>query len=143
MYRGNTIPDNTVILPCLDNLHRDPARYDDAESFRPERFLGDDLEALVSARQRDYRKRDHVNYGFGRRMCPGMSLFSKQMYSLSNYSVNLFAKGIQVAENSLFMQVSRYLWAFNITPKPGEPPLDMADWQGEWCLTWIKCHPIC
>ncbi|PON29945.1 cytochrome P450-like-31 [Trichoderma gamsii] len=107
MYRGNTIPDNTVILPCLDNLHRDPARYDDAESFRPERFLGDDLEALVSARQRDYRKRDHVNYGFGRRMCPG----------------------IQVAENSLFMQVSRYLWAFNITPKPGEPPLDMADWQ--------------
>lgn len=76
IYRGNSIPNNTVIWPCLENLNRDPARYDDPQAFRPERFLGDDLEALVSARQRDYWKRDHVNYGFGRRMCPGMSPFS-------------------------------------------------------------------
>lgn len=60
----------------MDNLHRDPAKYDDVDSFRPERFLGDDLDALTSARQKDYRKRDHFNYGFGRRMCPGMSLSS-------------------------------------------------------------------
>ncbi|KAL6909173.1 cytochrome P450 [Trichoderma evansii] len=107
VYRGNTIPNDTVIMPCQESLHHDPKRYDNAEAFQPERFLGDDLDSLVSARQRDYWKRDHVDYGFGRRMCPG----------------------IQVAENSLFIQISRYLWAFNITPKPGEPPLDMDDWQ--------------
>lgn len=71
----------------MDNLNRDPARYDDAQAFRPERFLGDDLEALVSARQRDYWKRDHVNYGFGRRMCPGMSL---SPYFLSCLCFELF-----------------------------------------------------
>jgi cytochrome P450 len=75
VYRENTIPNSTIILPCLDNIHRDPARYDDPDIFQPERFLGDDLEAIVSARLRDYWKRDHANYGFGRRMCPGVSLF--------------------------------------------------------------------
>jgi hypothetical protein len=42
------------------------------------------------------------------------------------------AQGIHFAENSLFIQISRYLWAFNITPKPGAPPLDMADTKGNW-----------
>lgn len=127
----------------MDNLNRDPARYDDAQAFRPERFLGDDLEALVSARQRDYWKRDHVNYGFGRRMCPGTSLspyFILPLFRIIH--IKLLQKAIQVAENSLFIQISRYLWAFNITPRPGEPPLDMADWQGEWRLYWRMNHNI-
>ncbi|UKZ63824.1 uncharacterized protein TrAtP1_005047 [Trichoderma atroviride] len=101
VYQGYTIPNNTLLLPCADNLNRDRTRYDDADTFRPERFLGDDMESHMSARQTDYRKRDHVNYGFGRR--------------------------IQVAENSLFIQITRFLWAFDTTPRPGEPPLDMLD----------------
>ncbi|KAH8125250.1 hypothetical protein FP744_10005524 [Trichoderma asperellum] len=105
VYQGYTIPKNTLLLPCADNLTRDRTRYDDVKAFQPERFLGDDLEAHLSARQSDFRKRDHVNYGFGRRMCPG----------------------IQVAENSLFIQISRFLWAFDTMPKPGAPPLDMTD----------------
>lgn len=36
-----------------------------------------------------------------------------------------FLQGIYVAENSLFIQESRYLWAFNIIPRAGEPPLSM------------------
>ncbi|PKK44795.1 hypothetical protein CI102_11930 [Trichoderma harzianum] len=104
-YKGCTIPDATLILPSTDNLHHDPLRYDNADKFQPERFLGDELDAFASAKHPDYLKRDHINYGFGRRLC----------------------QGIYVAENSLFIQVSRYLWAFNITPRAGEPPLSMAD----------------
>ncbi|KAM0252370.1 hypothetical protein ACHAQJ_007753 [Trichoderma viride] len=105
VYQGRTIPNSTWLLPCTDMLHRDPTRYDNVEVFEPERFLGDELDALVSAKQQDHLKRDHINYGFGRRLC----------------------QGIHVAENSLFIQISRYLWAFNTTPKPGAPPLNMAD----------------
>ncbi|UKZ51201.1 hypothetical protein TrVGV298_004957 [Trichoderma virens] len=106
-YKGCTIPNATLILPSTDNLHRDPSRYENGDEFQPERFLGDELDALSSAKHPDYLKRDHINYGFGRRLC----------------------QGIYVAENSLFIQASRYLWAFNITPRAGEPPLSMADVQ--------------
>lgn len=74
MYKGYTIPNNTLLSACPDSLHRDLTLYDNPEAFLPERYLGDDVDAFVSARQNDYRKRDHINYGFGRRMCPGMSL---------------------------------------------------------------------
>ncbi|KAH6606942.1 hypothetical protein Trco_006095 [Trichoderma cornu-damae] len=69
IYQGRTIPSGTTILPNMIALHRDPMRYEDAESFMPERFLGDDLDSLASAKHPDYRKRDHVNFGFGRRLC--------------------------------------------------------------------------
>ncbi|KAL7935119.1 cytochrome P450 [Trichoderma chlorosporum] len=104
-YKGCTIPNSTLILPSTDNLHHDAARYENADEFQPERFLDDELDAASSANHPDYLKRDHINYGFGRRLC----------------------QGIYVAENSLFIQASRYLWAFNITPRAGEPPLRIAD----------------
>lgn len=81
-YRGYTVPNNTLLLPCGDNLSRDRTRYDDVDAFKPERFLGDDLESHLSARQIDFRKRDHVNYGFGRRMCPGMALLLTDLATL-------------------------------------------------------------
>jgi hypothetical protein len=40
----------------------------------------------------DPNKRDHVSYGAGRRICPGMHL----------------------AEKSLYLNISRILWGFNI-----------------------------
>ncbi|RFU79734.1 cytochrome p450-like-31 [Trichoderma arundinaceum] len=104
-YRGHTIPRGTIVMPNVHALVRDPERYDDPDNFRPERFLGDDLDAFTSAKQSDFHKRDHINYGWGRRLC----------------------QGIHVAENSLYMQVSRLLWAFDIRPQPGEPPLDLSD----------------
>ncbi|KAL7920962.1 cytochrome P450 [Trichoderma austrokoningii] len=107
-YRGYTVPNNTLLLPCGDNLGRDRTRYDDVDAYLPERFLGDNLESHLSARQIDFYKRDNVNYAFGRRMCPGMAR-------------------IHVAENSLNIQISRFLRAFDTTPKLGAPPLDMAD----------------
>lgn len=103
VYAGFTIPKGTIVYPNLIALSRDSDRYSAPDSFQPDRFLGDDLDASASAQQADYHKRDHFHYGFGRRLC----------------------QGIFVAETSLFIFISRTLWGFNIAPLEGEPPLDM------------------
>lgn len=107
----------------MDNLNRDPARYDDAQAFRPERFLGDDLEALVSARQRDYWKRDHVNYGFGRRMCPGMSLSPYFILPLFRIiPVKLFTKKPYKSQKTRFSYKSPVIYG-PLTLRPGRESL--------------------
>ena len=110
VYGGLTIPKGTIVYPNMIALSRDRDRYDEPDTFRPERFLGDDLDASASALQADYHKRDHCHYGFGRRLCPG----------------------IFVAEASLFILISRTLWGFNINPLKGEPPLDMDQKTGKF-----------
>lgn len=105
VYEGMTIPKGTVIFPSLPSLNRDPALYNEPDTFKPERFLDDNLGSFASAHQSDFRKRDHLSYGFGRRLCPG----------------------IHVAEASLFIIIARMLWAFDISPEPGSKPLDMND----------------
>ncbi|KFY39520.1 hypothetical protein V494_03953 [Pseudogymnoascus sp. VKM F-4513 (FW-928)] len=100
---GRTIPNGTIVFPNLTALSRDSDRYQDPDTFEPERFLGDDLDASSSAVHPDYMKRDHFHYGFGRRLC----------------------QGIFVAEASLYIVVSRVLWGFDITPMKGAKPLDM------------------
>ncbi|KAL6700185.1 cytochrome P450 [Trichoderma pleuroticola] len=67
-YKGLTIP-KTILMPNAWALSRDPERYQDPDLFEPERFLGDDLDAFSSAKQSDFHKRDHINYGWGRRLC--------------------------------------------------------------------------
>ncbi|MCJ1307994.1 hypothetical protein MMC25_001644 [Agyrium rufum] len=102
-YEGQKIPAGTIVFPNLTALSRDSDRYQDPDDFDPDRYLGDDLDAVASALHPDYRKRDHCHYGFGRRLC----------------------QGIHVAEASIFIVISRVLWAFDIKPKVGEEPLDM------------------
>jgi cytochrome P450 len=114
-YKGYTIPNKTIIFPNISALTRDAERYEDPDTLRPERFLGDDLDAFASAKQADFRKRDHINYGWGRRLC----------------------QGIHVAENSLYMEVARILWAFKITPRPGEPPLDLTEKLGKRSFLYL------
>lgn len=105
IHRGQQVPKGTIVFPNLTSLNRDPERYEDPDIFMPERFMGDDLHANASANNPDFRRRDHFHYGFGRRLC----------------------QGIFFSESSLFIVISRVLWAFDISPKQGEPPLDMND----------------
>ncbi|KAK3331310.1 cytochrome P450 [Apodospora peruviana] len=103
--QGWRIPKGTVVFPNVTAIHKDPDVYSDPEKFAPERFLGHDLSAVASAKHPDFRQRDHCHYGFGRRLC----------------------QGIFVAEASLFIVVSRVLWAFEISPDPSQLPLDLGD----------------
>ncbi|KAK6832907.1 cytochrome P450 oxidoreductase [Apiospora arundinis] len=106
------VPKGTIVFPNLTALSRDPAVYANPDTFRPERFLQDDLHANASASHPDFRKRDHFHYGFGRRLC----------------------QGIFVAEASLYIAIARVLWAFDITEEPGAPPLDLGD-KIEGCIS--------
>jgi hypothetical protein len=59
----------------------------------PERYLNHPLSAAAYVNVADPNERDHVSYGAGRRICPG----------------------IHLAEKSLFLNIARVLWAFNIS----------------------------
>lgn len=61
--------------------------------------MHDTLGTSQSATQGDVSKRDHFTFGAGRRICPGM----------------------HVADRSLFIAISRLLWAFEFEPVPGYP----------------------
>ena len=61
----------------------------------PERFLNYPLPAAAYLNIADPNDRDHWSYGAGRRVCPG----------------------VHIAEKSLFLNIARVLWAFNLTKK--------------------------
>lgn len=93
-YEGYFIPRHTSVVLNTWAIHRDPERYPDPERFLPERYLGDDTNAADSAGQSDVTKRDHSGFGAGRRIC----------------------LGTHVAERSMFLAMSRTLWALEFRP---------------------------
>jgi hypothetical protein len=76
----------------------DPNRYPDPNSFTPERFLSHPLSAPAYANQPDVDARDHFSYGGGKRICVG----------------------IHLAERSLFTMTSRLLHVFDVEPSLDE-----------------------
>lgn len=56
-FRGYTIPKGTVVLPNLWSVHRDPALWEDPDTFKPERFLDDEGKLL--------RKEFYIPFGIG------------------------------------------------------------------------------
>ncbi|XP_057699332.1 cytochrome P450 2U1 [Corythoichthys intestinalis] len=71
-FRGFTIPRGTVLLPNLWSVHRDPAVWDQPDSFRPERFL--DEEGKLA------RKECFMPFGIGRRVCMGEQLAKMELF---------------------------------------------------------------
>lgn len=73
-------------------IHMDPERSPEPRRFNPDRFAGDPTTLYQSATG-DPKKRDNFVFGAGRRLC----------------------QGVHIAERSLFLGVSRLLWAFTVT----------------------------
>ncbi|KAI1622014.1 cytochrome P450 [Exophiala viscosa] len=96
-YEGYFIPKDTVVVLNWWHINYDPAHWDQPEKFMPERFLGYDLPAAAYINIADPNERDHYSYGAGRRICPG----------------------VHVAEKSLYLNIARVLWAFDIAKKVG------------------------
>lgn len=96
MYNGFLIPANALIMPNSWGINRDTKYFgDDVEEFVPERWFTD----------RDAKKNDLRNdlptpvFGYGRRTCAGK----------------------RVAEDGMYMQMARLLWAFDFVEAEGAP----------------------
>ena len=81
IYNGHYIPKDSIILPVLYAINRDPEIYAHADDFDAERWI------------RDPSLQPPVAFGYGRRICTGR----------------------HIAYNSLWIAVTRILWAFKIT----------------------------
>lgn len=98
-YEGFRIPKDAGVMNNVWSINMDPERHPDPREFRPERYLSDHQSLADAAANPNYKERDQFTFGAGRRICPGM----------------------HVAERSLFLGISRFLWAFKV-----EPELDAA-----------------
>lgn len=101
-YDGYLIPKNAGVMNNVWAIHMDPVRHPDPRTFNPDRYKDDHQSLADAAANPDASKRDQFTFGAGRRICPG----------------------IHVAERSLFLGMSRILWAFKIEPaldKNGKP----------------------
>ncbi|KAJ5192743.1 hypothetical protein N7449_008885 [Penicillium cf. viridicatum] len=85
----------TTILGAVPHAVTQDDEYKGPRVFNPDRYHDDYQSFGEAAANADPLKRDVFTFGAGRRICPG----------------------IHVAERSLFLGMSRILWAFDITPE--------------------------
>ncbi|KAI8879367.1 cytochrome P450, partial [Backusella circina FSU 941] len=86
--KGYLIPKGTVVLTCMKSMHGDLKIYDEPEKFIPERFL-QNTKSMYASANGNVSDRDHFNFGWGRRLCPGIYLAEVEMF---NSYISLFSK---------------------------------------------------
>ncbi|KAL6710489.1 hypothetical protein ACN47E_008537 [Coniothyrium glycines] len=101
-YEDYYIPAGTTILGNSWAINLNEEYYPDPHHFDPTRFLDTVLNERAKAPppptgRPHPAKSGHSSFGWGRRICPGASL----------------------AENSLFIALSKIVWAFDILPTEG------------------------
>ena len=82
-------------------LGSDPAKYDEPQIFKPERYLDFPRSSFEYAAG-DQTRRDHFSFGVGRRVCPGAKL----------------------AEMTLDLALANVLWGLAIKPPKGVDAID-------------------
>lgn len=102
-YEGYFLPKGSTVMYCTWAMHNCAERFDDPETFKPDRYLNHTMSMAESVAQGDPFKRDHFAFGAGRRVCPG----------------------IQTAEQDIFIALSRLIWAFEFTLPPGVENVDV------------------
>ncbi|KAH7343964.1 cytochrome P450 [Rhizoctonia solani] len=96
-FEGYFHPKDSAVICNVWAIHSNPERFEDPKSFKPERFIDHKMSMAESIAQGDPFRRDHFAFGAGRRSCPG----------------------VQVAEQDMFIALSRLLWAFEFSAPPG------------------------
>ncbi|KAI9009331.1 cytochrome P450 [Phycomyces nitens] len=85
-FNGYHIPKGAMLIVSMKALHMDPNTYKDPEKFIPERFIK--YTTISSAANGPISNRDQYNFGWGRRICPGIHLAEMEMFEVS---VRLFS----------------------------------------------------
>ncbi|KIW28517.1 uncharacterized protein PV07_08176 [Cladophialophora immunda] len=98
-YRGSTIPKSTMVIPNTYAVHYSDEYFPNPSAFLPGRWLPrDDPRHVLNGAKTP----NHLAFGVGRRECPGR----------------------HVADSSLFIVISRILWAFDIDRGDNPAPSD-------------------
>ena len=93
-HMGYLIPKGAGVLNNVYAIHHDPSAFRTQEALTQIAKKNDPQSLYEAESNSDASKQDTFTFGAGRRMCAGM----------------------QVAERSLFLSISRMLWAFDISP---------------------------
>ncbi|KAK7032159.1 hypothetical protein VNI00_013333 [Paramarasmius palmivorus] len=91
-YHGYVIPKDATIFVNTYAIFHNPDYFENPEAFTPERYLNSEFGTKPGADVSAFR--NNVAFGYGRRICPGISL----------------------AENSLALNTMNFVWAFNFKP---------------------------
>ncbi|KAG2216838.1 hypothetical protein INT45_009464 [Circinella minor] len=83
------IPKGTSIVCDMRAIHRDETLYPDPEKFVPDRFVNNRNKPMYASANMGPETRDHYNFGFGRRVCPGAYLAELEIF---NVWVRLYAR---------------------------------------------------
>jgi len=99
VYEGWKIPADTTVLGNSWAINLNAEYYPEPDNFDPARFLdvSDPRVALNLKGKAHPAKSGHSSFGWGRRICPGADL----------------------AANSLFIALSKIIWAYDILPIQG------------------------
>ena len=68
----------------------DPSRYPDQANFDPSHFIGHSLSASAYANSPDTAARDHFSYGGGKRICVGLHLAERSLFTMTSWLLHAF-----------------------------------------------------
>lgn len=125
--RSVFLPAGSNVHPVQWSIHREPKRYPDPDSFRPERWLDKDWPTYREPLSQFPNLQNFSAFGFGRRICPGQN----------------------IAERSLYILIARIAWCCDISQRrtpSGEAILPPSyDYTSGFnvsalCYTLLCCH---
>ena len=102
-YMGYRLPKDASVIMNVWTLNHNVERYPNPRRFEPSRYAHDKQTAAEAALNADVTMRDHFLFGAGRRLC----------------------QGTHIAERSLFLGISRLLWAFDFTKAVDESGIEI------------------
>ncbi|KAI9477130.1 cytochrome P450 [Zychaea mexicana] len=77
--QGYIIPKGAIVMCNMNGVHLNSEVFHDPEEFIPERFL-DSQSTMYAAANGRLENRDHYQFGWGRRICPGIYLSETEMF---------------------------------------------------------------
>ncbi|KAI9016367.1 cytochrome P450 [Phycomyces nitens] len=78
---GYFIPENTLVMVSMSDIHMNKDKNKDPEQFMPERFLGRTSTWLSNSRA-NIQERDMYAFGWGRRICLGVHLSEVELFNV-------------------------------------------------------------
>jgi cytochrome P450 len=83
VYEGFFIPAGTVVHANQWAIHRDPELYPDPERYNPQRWLDPSFPTYKEPLTEYPNLHNYSNFGFGRRICPGQNIASRNLFLLA------------------------------------------------------------